>query len=111
MTIDTYMQYLGIAFGTIFVFFTIVAVIFLSFTCFVVIRDLYSSLQDRQPDILIFPMQLKRKDEEIKKLKEEIHETKQCAGKAFHNILFSGQKHDDELITKIALEGLNKMRQ
>jgi hypothetical protein len=117
MTIENYMQYLGIAFGTAFVFLAVVAIIFLSFTCFIAIKDACSFLQDRQPDTLIFPMQLKRKDEEIEKLqkelkqvKMEIHETKQYAGKAFSDVLYSGQASDKNEVIKIALAGLEKMR-
>jgi len=117
MTIENYMQYLGIAFGTAFVFLAVVAVLFLLFMCFIAIKDACYFLQDRQPDTLIFPMQLKRKDEEIEKLqkelhevKRELHETKQYAGAAFQSIVFAEQGNYKHEATKIALEGLNKMR-
>lgn len=121
MTLDTYMHYLGAVVSTVFVLFAIAAVIFLSFMCFISLKDAYSLLQSNKPNHLLFPMQLKHRDEEIEKLqkelyevKSELHDAKQYATKIFSNILCQTQKETygeyRDTIIKVALAGLEKMR-
>ena len=111
MTIDTYVQYLFAAIATIGFLLLSGVLCFCSFMAFRAIKD-----RPEQNDTFLsvsLMAKLKEKDEEIKKLKDELHDAKQQIRGCLSDILYTPST-DLELyraaIRKIVFERSNKMR-